>query len=66
MLSPFTLARAKKFAEIVVGELKKREKPLECDDTIEKITIEIILGNRAHDPVQVRFSTSSATRLSVA
>lgn len=57
------LTRAAPMIQIIQTELKKHQKALEVDDSVSKITLEIIMGKRNGDPVKIRYLTSSESDL---
>src|SRR5262249_2630395 len=57
------LPRAARLAELARQEFAKRQKAIEVDNTISKITLEFIIGSRSGDPVKIRYLTSSESDL---
>lgn len=48
---------------MISNEIARHQKAIEVDDSISKITLEVIIGKRDADPVKVRYLTSSETDL---
>lgn len=53
------LSRAQQLVRVITDEITRHQKALEVDNTISKITLEVIIGKRNADPVKVRYLTSS-------
>ena len=57
------LSRAALLLQVISSELKRHQKALELDESVAKITFEVIIGKRSGDPVKVRYLTSSESDL---